>query len=260
MISFGQTIRQLRTSRNLTQRALAKQVGINFTYLSKIENNRLEPGQSPKKETITRLADALGTDSDDLLLLARRIPDSISRQIIQRPALFRRIACLDDETFEQLLDSLEAGQHEAAVDALGKSPEFFPKVLDSLSQHIAILDERGRIIAVNQAWRLLALNHQGDNEALGTGADYLDVCPTATNCGSQDAEAIAAALGEILSGQRSTFEIGCSCHSPTQRRWCLLRVTSFQDGNAIRAVVSHDFVTDQQLSGLEKNSTAVSQN
>ena len=41
-LTFGQKIRELRKAKGLGQRAVATEVGINFTYLSKIENDKVE--------------------------------------------------------------------------------------------------------------------------------------------------------------------------------------------------------------------------
>ena len=64
MDTIGQRIREIRKSRNLTQRELADRVGINFTYLSRVENDRLDDEQTPREETIQRIAKALHTDPD----------------------------------------------------------------------------------------------------------------------------------------------------------------------------------------------------
>ena len=106
-MTFGQRIRELRMARNLTQRELADRIGINFTYLSKIENDRLEQDQSPKEETIKKLATALHADYDELMLLARKIPEQIKERVIQRPDVFRKMAALDDEALDRLLKQID---------------------------------------------------------------------------------------------------------------------------------------------------------
>jgi HTH-type transcriptional regulator, competence development regulator len=106
-MTFGQTIRELRKKQDLTQRELAAKVGINFTYLSKIENDKLQEIQFPSEETIVGLAKALDADVDELLLLAQKVPDSIKERIIQRPDVFRKIALLDDADLNSLLETLE---------------------------------------------------------------------------------------------------------------------------------------------------------
>src|SRR5690349_4604232 len=106
-MTFGQRIRELRVAKNLTQREVAGRVEINFTYLSKIENDKLEQDQSPKEETIKRLAAELGGDVDELLLLARKIPEQIKQRVIERPDVFRKMASLDDEALNKIMKELE---------------------------------------------------------------------------------------------------------------------------------------------------------
>ncbi len=106
-MTFGEKIQALRAAKNLTQRELADTVGINFTYLSKIENDKLAQDQFPREDTIKKLAEALGADVDELLLLAKRIPDAIKQRVIQNPDAFRKMASLDDETLNRMLRDLD---------------------------------------------------------------------------------------------------------------------------------------------------------
>lgn len=105
--TVGQRIREIRKSRNLTQRELADRVGINFTYLSRVENDRLDDEQTPREETLQRIAKALDADPDELLLLARRIPDAYRDRILSRPGVFRKLLNLSDTDLESLVGQLE---------------------------------------------------------------------------------------------------------------------------------------------------------
>ncbi len=107
MTTVGQRIREIRKSRNLTQRELADRVGINFTYLSRVENDRLDDEQTPREETLQRIAKALDADPDELLLLARRIPDAYRDRILSRPGVFRKLLNLSDTDLESLVGQLE---------------------------------------------------------------------------------------------------------------------------------------------------------
>src|SRR5262249_18360929 len=89
-MTFGERIRQLRKAKNLNQSELADKVGINFTYLSKIENDKVASSEFPSEETIKKLAKALGADADELLLMAKKVPDSIKKRVIERPDAFRK--------------------------------------------------------------------------------------------------------------------------------------------------------------------------
>ena len=105
-MSFGDRIRELRKAKNLTLRDVADKVKVNFTYISKIENGKLDFGDYPSGELIHKLAKVLRTDADELLLLAEKIPDDIKKRVIERPDAFRKIAKLDDETLDKLLEKL----------------------------------------------------------------------------------------------------------------------------------------------------------
>lgn len=107
MSTVGQRIRELRMHRNLTQRELADRVGINFTYLSRVENDRLDDEQTPREETLQKIATALNADPDELLLLARRIPDAYRDRILARPGVFRKLLNLSDGDLDKLLNQVE---------------------------------------------------------------------------------------------------------------------------------------------------------
>lgn len=108
-MQFGEKIRELRLARNLTLRELAAKLDVNFTYVSKIENQKLSFGEYPSEELIRKIAKALGGDSDELLILADKIPKQIKKRVKERPDAFRKIAQLDDETLDKLLEDLDEG-------------------------------------------------------------------------------------------------------------------------------------------------------
>jgi len=88
---FGQRLRGLRSRAGLSQRALAGRVGIDFTYLSKLENDRGEP---PGEGTIRRLAICLQADPDELLAVAGKVPPELKGLAAQDPRfalLLRRL-------------------------------------------------------------------------------------------------------------------------------------------------------------------------
>ena len=106
-MTFGERLRELRKTKNLSQRALADKVGINFTYLSKVESEKLDFAQYPSEDLIRKLAKALDADVDELLLLAKKIPPDIRDRVIERPDAFRKIASLDDEALDAVLKDIE---------------------------------------------------------------------------------------------------------------------------------------------------------
>jgi HTH-type transcriptional regulator, competence development regulator len=97
----------LRKAKGLTLRGLAAQVGVGFTYLSRVENEKLEYGDYPSDALICRLAKVLDADADDLLILAKKIPPQIRCRVLERPDAFRKLAQLDDEELNRVLAEIE---------------------------------------------------------------------------------------------------------------------------------------------------------
>lgn len=106
MTTFGERLRELRKEHDLSQKALAEKVAINFTYLSKIENERLDFAQFPSEELICKLATALDTDEDELLILAKKVPAKIRERVFERPEVFAALADCDDKTLDKLMSQI----------------------------------------------------------------------------------------------------------------------------------------------------------
>ena len=81
---FGTRIRELRIKARLSQRWLASKVGVNFTYLSKIENGLLPP---PSEKVISQLAGVLGVNKDELISLSGRTPADEAQILSNRAKL-----------------------------------------------------------------------------------------------------------------------------------------------------------------------------
>ena len=75
-------------------------------------------------------------------------------------------------------------------------------VLDSLASHIAVLDESGTILAVNESWRQFARANGADERAVSAGVNYLRICDEARGEGAGVAAAFAAGIRDVLAGRR----------------------------------------------------------
>jgi HTH-type transcriptional regulator, competence development regulator len=89
--TFGVLIRQARKNKGLSQRELAEILGLDFTYLSKLENDRAK--YAPKEEIIRELARHLELNQEELIFLSGRIPqqeeDTLKQHYKEMPSLFR---------------------------------------------------------------------------------------------------------------------------------------------------------------------------
>lgn len=80
MKSFGEYLRQLRKDKHITQRELANKIDVDFTYISKIETGALQP---PSEEIIIKIANVLGVDAEQMIILAKKIPSSYKEFIVE---------------------------------------------------------------------------------------------------------------------------------------------------------------------------------
>ena len=90
---FGQYVRQRREALRATDRAfsvrkVARRVGIEPSYLSKIERGTQPP---PGEQTIMALARELGEDPDVLLAMAGKVSSDLQEIIRKRPRVFAEL-------------------------------------------------------------------------------------------------------------------------------------------------------------------------
>jgi len=108
---FGERLRQARKEKGLTLRELASAAGVNFTYLSKIENDRVS--YTPAADTIRELARILNVDALEFLTLANKLPkelEPMNANIQARRFFDRASQVASPEDWEALLNLLEVRQ------------------------------------------------------------------------------------------------------------------------------------------------------
>ncbi|MFQ5965363.1 MAG: helix-turn-helix domain-containing protein [Candidatus Scalinduaceae bacterium] len=80
--TFGQTLQEFRRNKKISQRELAREVDVDFSYISKIENDRLPP---PAADTIMKICEILEIPADNLLALTGKVPTNIKQSIGSSP-------------------------------------------------------------------------------------------------------------------------------------------------------------------------------
>jgi len=127
---------------------------------------------------------------------------------------------------------------------------FAAAIFDALTSHICVVDRKGVIVAVNQAWANFNNENSTGPVRSDVGTHYLRVCRSASGPGSEEAEPFARGVESVLAGTSKLFQMEYPCHSPTQNRWFLgvaAPLKSEQGG----AVISHLNITDRKIVELE---------
>lgn len=120
-------------------------------------------------------------------------------------------------------------------------------VLDSLSAHIAIIEENGIILETNQAWRTYAYQNGMPPDYDFRGDNYLSICETAKGEDEVDARRIANGIRAVISGEVEEFLYDYPCHSSLERHWYYMRAIRMGASTPVRVVVSHEDITALKL-------------
>lgn len=80
-MEFGRLLRKLRNEKGISIKKLAPALGLDYSYISKLENFKVNP--SPK--VIKKLSHYFNYDSDELMLSAGKIPPDIERILKNNP-------------------------------------------------------------------------------------------------------------------------------------------------------------------------------
>ncbi len=123
-------------------------------------------------------------------------------------------------------------------------------LLDAMPDATAVMAHEGTILAVNNAWRMFAVDNGGTEAATGVGINYLGVCRRSAAAGCRDAAAVHKALEEVLKGATVESLLDYPCPSPAVGRWFRLRVTPIA-GAAASVLISHTNITEQKTLELD---------
>jgi len=102
MSEFGDYLKTIRKRNQISQRELANLVGVDFTYISKIENDAMP---APSEDTIKKIASVLGEDADKMILLAKKIPSDFHEVIYNHeevPAFLRKASSLTEKQWSKI--------------------------------------------------------------------------------------------------------------------------------------------------------------
>lgn len=175
---------------------------------------------------------------DDGVLKVRSRDEGIGvvHQYSQRPRCFSNMTSFDftpSSTVDLPLSAVQA-------------------MLDAVPGHVAVVDARGEIRAVNRAWTEFMLSNGGTPSTCAVGANYLRVCDGSDGPNAEEGRRVAAGLRSVLNGSAPRFDLEYPCHSPTRQRWYVLHVTPFLDRHDAYALVMHEDVTARKLAEIRE--------
>ncbi|MEO8712333.1 MAG: PAS domain S-box protein, partial [Parafilimonas sp.] len=146
------------------------------------------------------------------------------------------------------ITSSDITERKQTEQQLSESELFNKGILASLHSHIAVINDSGTIIAINQAWDDFAKeNGVTSLERVSTGSNYFGVCKKAFASGEAFAGLALDGIQSVFKKERQSFELEYPCHSPSEKRWFTMHVSNFGDDES-KVVISHLNITERKIS------------
>ncbi|SHJ18802.1 regulatory protein, luxR family [Desulfatibacillum alkenivorans DSM 16219] len=135
---------------------------------------------------------------------------------------------------------MDARQAETIIK---ETQQYAKTILNSLSAHVAIIDENGMILETNRAWERFAQSNQISIRPDTLNVNYLDVCDSAQGESAEKSKEVADGIRKVIKGEVEEFVLDYPCHSPEEKRWFYMRAARAVGSDSLRVVVSHENIT-----------------
>jgi two-component system, NarL family, sensor kinase len=171
----------------------------------------------------------LGVDMDDGCAALGLDPDSIA----------------EAETNRSLLSRAGSAAHAAPQDFL-HDEQRVQKVMDGLTEQVALVDSQWRILAVNEGWERLAA--AGSYDSLRLHGNYRDFARQRAAEGKNGAAPVLSALAEFDAGERSHFRHRYAASAPWAGRIYLITIDRFESrGERFATIIRTDVTELEEL-------------
>ena len=128
-----------------------------------------------------------------------------------------------------------------------ESNNFLKSVLDTITEHIVVIDNDGKILFVNKTWSLFGQNNACVIDESWVGVNYLYECDKAGEMGDAYGQTAASGIRSVINTAEENFYFEYPCHSPDEERWFMMRVTPFKIAEGDCFVISHQNITERKI-------------
>ena len=124
------------------------------------------------------------------------------------------------------IDSASELEALIEIEALRKCEAFSLTILNSMPEHISVLDALGVIVTVNHSWKRFAqANHVPELAEASPGSSYRNICVAAIGHANGDkAQAAWAGIEAVLHKQLHTFTLDYTYEATDEPRWFRMTV------------------------------------
>ena len=151
----------------------------------------------------------------------------------------------DIYTHEKVKDNLNEKHIENKI--LKKEKYITASALDSVPGNISILDKNGSIVYTNSSWDQFAAENGVLPKNVGVGENYIEICKKAIEEGDQFSARAYNGILSVLNNRQDDFIMDYPCHSPAEKRWFRMFVSSFKGIGSYDVMILHQNITSEIL-------------
>lgn len=126
-----------------------------------------------------------------------------------------------------------------------ESYAFLKAILDSVTEQMAVIDEDGVIVFVNQSWISFGVEHHGARRHW-ENINYLEVCDKAAAAGDVFSRKATKGIRKVIKAEKSLFYFEYPCTIDKQKLWFMMRVTPLMIQEKYYFVISHQNITQRK--------------
>lgn len=124
---------------------------------------------------------------------------------------------------------------------------FLSAILDSITDHITVIDSSGIIQYVNKSWTEFASQNGCLIKEKWQGINYIEACDQASEVDSDYGKQVSQGIRSVINQTIENFYFEYPCHSPKQKRWFMMRVTPLKYDQQNYFVITHQNITERKL-------------
>lgn len=121
--------------------------------------------------------------------------------------------------------------------------EFLSLTLDTVKNHIVVLDAKFDIIFANKSWVAFGKGNGFSSDYDWIGVNYKKAIEQSAATGDEFAIMALKGIRSVRLKETAEFEMEYPCHSPTEDRWFAMQINSFDLNHKNYYVVSHQNIT-----------------
>ncbi len=167
--------------------------------------------------------------------------------LLHEPSIKALVVNYEDVTEQRELEI----DLENTVHNLIQADERQSSIINSLRANIALLNQDGIIIEVNEAWKRFADDNQLVSKNYGVGDNYIEISEKAACAGEKSGSEVANGIRDVLVGKVAEFSMEYTCHSDTEKRWFKVKVYPLYKKKRGGVVVYHVDITERKLADLQ---------